>query len=73
MRSTTRPSIEMDIISSGMTHEHTGWTALCGSTGVTSESDIGYGGVDTEGVHDPASRRHNTVWDDDEYKDFWRC
>ena len=38
---------------------------ICNS--VTSDSGIGYGGVDAEGAKDPASRRHcRDVWDDEE-------
>ena len=43
-------------------------TVVCGSQGVSSNGaadDINYGGVDTEGTKDPASRRH-TVWDEEE-------
>ena len=43
-------------------------TVVCGSQGVSSSGaadDINYGGVDTEGTKDPASRRHN-VWDEEE-------
>ena len=29
-------------------------------------SDIGYGGTDDEGNMDPAARRHNDVWEDEE-------
>ena len=42
---------------------------ICGSDGVTSGGDvkgINYGGVDEEGTKDPASRRHNDVWADED-------
>ena len=44
-------------------------TLVCGSQDITSGSDvndIGYGGVDEGGTKDPASRRHRSVWDDEE-------
>lgn len=44
-------------------------TFVCGSQDIASGSDvndIGYGGVDEGGTKDPASRRHRSVWDDDE-------
>lgn len=36
---------------------------LCNS--VFSEEGIGYGGVDEDGTHDPASRSYD-MWDEDE-------
>ena len=42
---------------------------ICGSGDVTTSGlndPIGYGGVDTEGEKDPASRRHNDVWAEEE-------
>ena len=44
-------------------------TVVCGSRGVSSSGaadDINYGGVDTEGTKDPASRRNHDVWEDEE-------
>ncbi|MBQ4393420.1 MAG: hypothetical protein II826_09990 [Prevotella sp.] len=44
-------------------------TVVCGSQGVSSSGaadDINYGGVDTEGTKDPASRRSHDVWEDEE-------
>lgn len=38
---------------------------LCGS-GVSSTKGIGYGGKDDGGTLDPASRRYQYDWDDDE-------
>ena len=38
---------------------------LCGS-GVSSSKGIGYGGVDNGGTKDPASRRYQYDWDDEE-------
>ena len=39
---------------------------ICGLQGVTSEKDIGYGGVDEEGTKDPASRRYRNEWEEEE-------
>ena len=38
---------------------------ICSSPGVASDTGIGYGGVDEEGVKDPASRRYD-VWGEEE-------
>ena len=41
-------------------------TMICTSPGVKSNNGIDYGGIDEEGVKDPASRRHSyDVWDDE--------
>lgn len=45
---------------------------ICVSDGVTSGGDakgIDYGGVDEEGVKDPASRRQYDVWEDEEMEE----
>jgi hypothetical protein len=42
---------------------------VAASNGVYSGNGITYGGVDTKGEKDPASRRRS-VWDDDEEDDF---
>lgn len=39
---------------------------VCGSEDITSDKGIDYGGVDEEGVKDPASRRNEGVWEDEE-------
>ena len=54
------PSIEVE----GMENED----FICASDSITSSGveGITYGGVDGEGALDPASRRSNTVWDDEE-------
>jgi hypothetical protein len=38
---------------------------LAGSPGVTSNKGIGYGGVDVDGIKDPASRQWD-MWDDED-------
>lgn len=44
---------------------------LTSSTSIWSEgTDIGYGGVDTNGGMEPAARYDNSVWDDEE-SDEW--
>jgi len=58
-----QPSVEM----SNMETEQ----MICDS--VTSNNGIGYGGVDENGMKDPASRRYrNDVWEDEglEEKEF---
>ena len=54
------PSVEVE----GMENED----FICASDSITSSGveGITYGGVDEEGTMDPASRRSNTVWDDEE-------
>lgn len=42
---------------------------MIAESGVYSNNGITYGGVDTGGKKDPASRRRS-VWDDDEEDDF---
>ena len=39
---------------------------VCGSQSLKSDNGITFGGVDEEGTKDPESRRHRSVWDDDE-------
>lgn len=41
-------------------------TILANSPEVTSNKDIGYGGVDKNGSLDPASRRRKDQWEDEE-------
>lgn len=56
-----QPFTEMVFIKSTM--------IICGSGDVTSngvDNPIGYGGVDEEGTKDPASRRRNDVWEEEE-------
>ncbi len=55
------PSVMVNYIGTAM--------MICGSGDVTTSGlndPIGYGGVDKEGTKDPASRRHNDVWEDEE-------
>lgn len=40
---------------------------ICGSKDIYSDKGIDYGGVDEDGTKDPASRRWNGVWDDEEF------
>ena len=45
-------------------------TMICSSQNITGkDGEITYGGVDEEGTKDPASRRHQSVWADDEEED----
>lgn len=39
---------------------------ICSSQGVQSNNGIGYGGVDSNGTIDPASRRRRDLWNDEE-------
>ena len=39
---------------------------ICASQDITSNKGIGYGGVDKEGTKTVDSRRHRTVWDEEE-------
>jgi len=41
---------------------------VCAYSGVTSDKRIGYGGVDTEGDLEGASRQRCSVWEDAEEK-----
>ena len=43
---------------------------ICGSQDITSDKGIDYGGVDEEGTLEPASRRHFSVWDEDDEEWF---
>lgn len=52
-----QPSAEMDYMETE--------SMICSSPGVASDTGIGYGGVDEEGVKDPASRRYD-VWGEEE-------
>jgi hypothetical protein len=50
-----QPSMAMDIMITE--------SMICGS--VTSDNGIGYGGVDEDGIIDPASRRCHNVWEEE--------
>lgn len=39
---------------------------ICASRDITSNVGLGYGGVDVDGAKKVESRRHRTVWDDEE-------
>ena len=39
-------------------------------SGVMSDKGIGYGGADTNGSKDPASRQRHSVWDDENDEEF---
>ena len=54
------PEIKVVLISV----EH--FIADSGVVGNTKDYDIGYGGIDESGDKDPASRKDNGVWDEEE-------
>lgn len=39
---------------------------LLSGSGIQSNYDIDYGGIDEDGTKEPAARRQNVAWDDDE-------
>ena len=42
---------------------------ICNSQDITSNTGITYGGVDEDGILDPASRRNRDVWEDEEMEE----